>query len=360
MSHRNGNVELLRFIFASTIVLHHAILPVFYGGWLGVEFFFILSGFYMAKEIYPHKKDTSSESISMTIYFSNKNLKKRFCSLLPYMLISTIIGFIVQLVARDNYNLLSLVARLPYEFFFLQNYGFAALSCTGTVWYLSAMFLAIWLLYPIVRRHYDMYVGYAAPVLTLLISGYLVMTYGMLGSACEWLPNGLNSGFLRAVSEITWGMFLFRISNGLKRGKFSKVMLGFITSVECICYMLVLAYMFLWKMDYGQLDPICVLLMSIGVVITTSEQSLLFGKFDNKVSIVLGKFSMVLFMNHAYWLFHIVEIAEKYGLYASNTKLKILGIVLSYITSMLVMLLGNLTEKMFKMISSKVYSSFDE
>ena len=45
MKKRNGNVELLRFLFAWIIVLFHGGLH-FKGGYLAVEFFFTITGFF--------------------------------------------------------------------------------------------------------------------------------------------------------------------------------------------------------------------------------------------------------------------------------------------------------------------------
>lgn len=46
---RNGNIELLRFLFCADIVLYHAgFLP---RGYVGVEFFFMVTGFFLADKI---------------------------------------------------------------------------------------------------------------------------------------------------------------------------------------------------------------------------------------------------------------------------------------------------------------------
>ena len=44
---RNGKIEILRFIFIWCVIICHANIKELSlrGGWLGVEFFFILSGF---------------------------------------------------------------------------------------------------------------------------------------------------------------------------------------------------------------------------------------------------------------------------------------------------------------------------
>ena len=69
MKQRNATIELMRFLFASSIILFHIAgtlwdrklilfsseefkLTFFRNGYIGVEFFFLVSGFLMAKSIY--------------------------------------------------------------------------------------------------------------------------------------------------------------------------------------------------------------------------------------------------------------------------------------------------------------------
>ncbi len=55
---KNGKIELLRFVFALTVVIFHLNvdwynhgLQLMYHGNMGVEFFFLVSGFLMARSI---------------------------------------------------------------------------------------------------------------------------------------------------------------------------------------------------------------------------------------------------------------------------------------------------------------------
>ena len=69
MKQRNATIELMRFLFASSIIFFHIAgtlwdrklilfsgeefkLTLFRNGYIGVEFFFLVSGFLMAKSIY--------------------------------------------------------------------------------------------------------------------------------------------------------------------------------------------------------------------------------------------------------------------------------------------------------------------
>lgn len=362
MKTRNGNVELLRFMFANMVVLHHALLPVFKGGWLGVEFFFILTGFFMAKSLEKNKDNTAAEPIAVTVKKSSSDLAKRFLGLFPFVLISSLIGYVVlalnQTFGSTVASAVRQLIRLPYDLFFLQNYGFAAISYIGTIWYLSAMFFAIWLLYPIVRRHYDLYVKYIAPVLSIFLLGFLMRSFGSLAASYNWTRNGLNLGFIRAIAEISWGAFLYEVSCVLSRGKLCKKIKAVLTLTEAACYALIVAYMTIWTAHRNIYDPVIVMIMSVGIVITTSGQSILYGRLDGKLTTFLGKISMVLYLNHAYWLFNIVSLAERFGIQAPEWILKAAGIGLSYLTTLAVYFWGNALQRKMQILMHKLQQCF--
>ena len=57
-SKRNGKIELMRFVFAIVIACFHLNMGIFSSGMLAVEFFFIVTGYLLAKSLskYNHAK----------------------------------------------------------------------------------------------------------------------------------------------------------------------------------------------------------------------------------------------------------------------------------------------------------------
>ena len=102
LSTRNGFIELCRFIFAMCIVSHHFLLlptqsehyPLI-GGYIGVEFFFILSGYFL----YAAAINDVSDQVSVIQVV--KRLKKIF----PYFVVSWFFGFTIS-IARTHCNIL--------------------------------------------------------------------------------------------------------------------------------------------------------------------------------------------------------------------------------------------------------------
>lgn len=174
---RNGNIELLRFLFSVVIVLLHAMIEEipFRGGYLCVEFFFILSGYFMAASIAQKtRSECKTESIDGIILESIKYVIRRIKSIFPYIFFSTIIGYFV-LSYTYNWNFAwDQLALIVSDFLFLQSFGLPVASYTGIIWYLSSMFIALLVLYPIVRKNFEIYSKYISPMIALFIMGYLI------------------------------------------------------------------------------------------------------------------------------------------------------------------------------------------
>lgn len=95
---RKGNIEFFRFMFSLAVVLLHSnyILLPMRGGFLGVEFFALLSGFFLAKESDNNNIKTFENSIKESLKVIIKQYKKIF----PILLLSSLVGLII--IAKKN------------------------------------------------------------------------------------------------------------------------------------------------------------------------------------------------------------------------------------------------------------------
>ena len=162
---RNGNIEILRFIFCCLIIgLHYCEqfgyfgLLTFRGGYLGVEFFFTITGAFLGKSISENKYDVSNSEL---FAFSRKSIIRKFLSVFPFYAVSTIIAFVIKTISASSVktSIVSLTA-LPMDLFMLLNYGLGGYSFTGILWFLSSMFFALMILYPIALKYYSIYTKY--------------------------------------------------------------------------------------------------------------------------------------------------------------------------------------------------------
>lgn len=141
---RNGNIELLRFVFCVMMVLYHAWYVR--RGYIGVEFFFMVTGYFLAEKICRlNAKEASRPSVENAMKEATRDVTKRYRSIFPYFFVATILGFIVRAYAQkwDNAAILLGVQLIPADFLYLQNLGLSTTSATGVLWYLSAMTFAV-------------------------------------------------------------------------------------------------------------------------------------------------------------------------------------------------------------------------
>ena len=344
---RNGNIELLRFLFAVSVFLLHCRIGYCKNGYLGVEFFFMLSGIFMGRKL-SKVENAEKEPVSVTVKDSCSYLLKRLKSIYPYFIVSVFIGFVVMRLSL--YTPIKSFVWLPTDLAFLQNYGFHVISTTGTIWFLSAMFFAIWLVYPLARRYYSLCSRYLSLVVCFLITGYLENNFPDLDQ-----PNTFcgifNTGFLRAVSMIFLGLFINEAASVLCKFKLNKRTSYAVTVFEIIIYCIVFAYIVIPK-ERSNYDQVFVFIIALALIVTLSSQSLTYGKFDNKFVMFLGKMSMILFMNHFYWVRHFGYYLRTYKSFSEGQSLAV-TVAATAVTCLTVYFLGNLIIKAFQKINFK-------
>lgn len=344
---RNGEIELLRFIFAICVFCLHGSFRFGGRGYLGVEFFFMLSGALMARSLERDNKQYRAEPISATYLASMKYLLRRIGAIYPYYAVSTLIGTVVLFLAQRNPIIF---AWLPWDLLILQNYGFPAASGTGVEWYLSSMFFAIWLLYPLLRRYYDIYSHYLAPMVFFLITGSLLRLFGTLEVPCDWYGL-LNTGFLRAIADMSLGITVYAASKYLRKLLAGERSLGpriLATVTEGVLLIGLVLFLGFGRPLERLLDALAPLAIAIVLTIVFSERSLFAGKLDHPFTEFLGRASTIVFLNHVYWFIYFPPFLERLGYSVTPGQLKLIGIFLSICSSVVVWVVGNWLKRLFR------------
>lgn len=103
MYKRNGTIDMMRVVFSIIIVFLHATqnflsgIEIFRIGSLGVDFFFIVSGFLMAQSSLKY----SGKSIGKETW---DFLIRKISGFLPEVVIAWFIAFVVTEMGRENVN----------------------------------------------------------------------------------------------------------------------------------------------------------------------------------------------------------------------------------------------------------------
>lgn len=308
---RNQAIDLLRLLFAVIIVVFHSSFLVkgrtlsdgeffFSGGSCAVEFFFLISGFLMAHSISRMRSLQAGQLGTDTLIFMWRKAKRLWP---PVFVSACVILGLEFFLEQKELSAVSgrLWANLP-ELFFMQQSGFSFGSLNGHTWYISAMLLAMFVLYPMARRHPDFFNAALAPLLGVFLIGWLVQVNHGLGRPA--LRSGLMmNGLVRALAEISLGCFCYWLAARLRGASLSR-------SVRIGCHVLSwsllgLAFVWLWKPFGGSafhllflFGPFAVIEFADPVVVFRSDCFLRFSDW-------CGAMSLPVYVNQ-YWAIKLV------------------------------------------------------
>ncbi|MBO5907104.1 MAG: acyltransferase [Clostridia bacterium] len=187
---KNGLIELMRFLFALWVLYYHSYVPyksgLFSDGFLAVEFFFVLSGFFLMRSIDKYSDAPLGEGLI-------KFLKHRAMAIaLPF-----IIGEVFVLVFS-----FSNLDEIPSNFLF------------GYLWYVRDLFIAMTVIF-LSRRWIKSDAAFYITMAALSVTALFVLRFIPI---LAW-----PSGPFRSIGAIPVGMLCalipkFKISDG-KRGE---------------------------------------------------------------------------------------------------------------------------------------------
>ena len=316
---RVGELDLLRFVFTMVIVFLHFGTGVFSYGNIGVEFFFTLSGLLMARHAEKWDKMTpgGGKDLSLVADETWSFMKGKFSAFYQYYIVAFAFNVIVRNMIVKHVSakafvkaLLQSIPTVSLSFFALEEIDTS--YYVHSTWFLSAMLIAMFVLYPILIRHFRFSVKIVFPILTIFLLGYEQTVNGDISVWEGWA--GLTYfGILRAITDIAFGASLYYISTiisgnraFLKRAE-RPVMRVLLTLCKLLCYGIVL--LFAHKGGFGiKFDRSFQLhaLLYCGIGILLSYSGLGWTIPDCKLTRYLGRISVPVFIFHkllrATWL----------------------------------------------------------
>lgn len=289
---RNGKVDFLKFIFSIIIITYHFNNSVeypnelFHKGYIGVEFFFITSGFLFAKSL--SKFQYNNDSLMKD---SMGFMKKKYLSLFPYhffVCAATIIYSIINYRWAFGKAISKIFNAIP-DILLLRMGGIGTLSLLGHEWYLSAMIIVMFILTPIIIKHRHVFIHYAAPIMVVAFVGYLAHNFSDINVVSDW--NGLFfCGLLRAAAEISLGCICYAVYESKLLDKINKAVL---LIAEVLIYLIVILY----STGYfsGLTDYTVMFLLAPAVTISFSQKASV-GFLNNRFISFLGKLSYPIYL----------------------------------------------------------------
>ncbi len=304
---RNGKIELMRFIMCIIVVIYHSelsingdFLPRFFNvitlskhGCIGVEFFFVLSGFFMAKAAEKDYLAKQHGGVNDTVNF----FFKRYAAVIPFQIISFfIIYFINVIIYKPGFteSMKNLYESLPDLFLFCM-IGVPYEDYNGVAWYLSAMLIGFMIIYPWLRYNYYKFSRYFAPVISFLLLVFLFFSSEPIRLSGVYKMYGfIRVANIRACAELLLGVVSFELSKKLGKLRLSESMRKVLFAVEIILILSLIIYVFSPLSEAWQF----LFLFVCAAFITLALSGATYGneKFDKRWIYYLGKLSLPVYL----------------------------------------------------------------
>lgn len=298
---RNYAIDFWRLIFSVIIVILHSVFflpkgdaPLMGGGYLAVEFFAILSGYFMMIKI--DKRNSSPEKAGeQALLFSLRKYKLSF----PLIFLSCGIYYIVFLF-QNHFTVKKIIGVMTYsisEFFQIQMSGvYYEGFINKPLWYVSAMLLGGLLLSYLAIKHCDFFKNIFIILFPLFVYGYIIMTYGQIDVWTKF--HFILIGVPRVMAGMCIGAVCYNVVKKVETSDFEFTRLGklLLTLTEFFLYIGVITAFQLAprsKMDF----PL-ILLLAAACTITLSQRSNSPGIFKYKIFRYCGGLSSALFFGH--------------------------------------------------------------
>lgn len=335
-SKMSGEVNVFKFIFAVIILIFHTSmiigLPYFTGGYIFVEWFYIFSGYTLAKKVCTMKNNDSIAENTFNITYS------RIANIFPYYLLSCLIALIFKTIFNQiDLSTSYMYHRLIHEVCLLQMFTVDTFPLTGTAWFLSSLVIALVIIIPILFKFKNAYMKVFSIIIAALLFYYIYKVSGYLYGPAEWLSLSYK-GNLRAIAGLSLGIFGYQLSLTFNKLISNNSIINFL---KYVIYIILLVYMY--RVDDGIQYFIFPFIFMILITIQMNNTNSIIFK-DNGFTRFLGKISMVLFLNH-YYVVLIINDMEM-----SKDQKAVLTIVISFAISIFIIFLIEL----FKYIQSLI------
>ncbi len=302
INNRNGEIDVLRFVFAINIMMAHLQVDVSYStkylhDAFGVEFFLVCSGFFLAKHCMERNVD---HNIPIETW---KYIFKKAVSIWKYYIVAIVVFSICRFIESQSikqffYDWLDSVTLLIFVNQPL--HSIPALYLRGC-WYLSAMLFVSLIMFYCLCAMRDKFVYIIAPVSSVLLLGYLI---GM-DAAPEGINivhvNGMfvNGGIIRAFAVMGCGVFIYGLTKLLGSKEFNLIQKIFF--VVCKYSILFLVFLKCISKIQGYYIQVFILFCAAFLLMNLDEVPKVFR--GGIITGYLGKLSLVFYLTHGIALF---------------------------------------------------------
>lgn len=258
---RNAYVDIFRFVFCFLIINYHLfshfLIDIdfsnyFTRSYLGDEFFFIISGFYLSRAAQQSEGNPFSWGIKQSV----KRIKK---IAIPYYITWFLCFWGVRLTQAYNggvnRSIIEDAANSIYELLFLEMFGFkSGLYSNDVAWFFSALLIVTFILSPWVAKYKRRFSMYFAPLIVFFSYGILSLNYDWLYAPYYLIGNSyIMKGLVRALAAVCIGVMLDGIL--ASDGYSSQIKVLQDRWKRIICIIDVIVWLIIFTYRYIRLNP---------------------------------------------------------------------------------------------------------
>lgn len=291
-SKRNASVEFLRFAAIMCVVLHHYNVNLCKGGYLAVDFFSILTGFFLMLHFTKHYTSNNDSIVSAVQY-----MKLRYVRLIYPYLIIFLCSIIIRILLGNSISIKTILSENLWELLMLDGLGLTVNLVIPPGWYIQSMMLASYLCYLILSYNKKVYIYVIAPIVILLVFSAIEAKNGSLNywmKPKEIVPYGT----LRVFAEMGLGCVCYELYSSIKQKVYEVTTYKrfIFTVIESLCILYILYVVFYNSSSVA--DFISVIFMSVLIISLYMECSFFSIILNNQFSIYLGKISIAIYLSH--------------------------------------------------------------
>lgn len=209
-SGRNYEIDFLKLIFAVFVIICHTAIFIkentridalfcSYLGWIGVWFFFIVSGFLMVESL--SKKNLPADNAGKS---SLKFVAGKFGGIAAPYLIAEFLNVVIyrMIILKENVFLV-ILKTIPDDLAI--NASGIAIRYNGQTWYISAMLIAMLPLCYLLIKKRDFFLYVFSPLCSVMILGFMYMQNSPL-IGIDSLYGFISGAILRALAGLCSGV----------------------------------------------------------------------------------------------------------------------------------------------------------
>lgn len=206
----NPEIDLLKLFFSVAVLLFHTykipgLKSVMPRGFLAVEFFFLVTGYFMGIKL---RSGNSPDT--------DKFILRKLAPIYPIILAATLIAFVERMIPVGGDSLLQWLISIPQSFFEVSLLWMQGISVgrsyNGPTWYISAMVIAMAIIYPLFRKHWKYFSFVGSLLLSIVCYSIIFNQHKTLCVASQYY--GITTfAVIRAIAGLSLGVFLNECCN---------------------------------------------------------------------------------------------------------------------------------------------------